>query len=121
MGSKSKAIKRDINIDILLGKYKAISAYQIPDNIEDWLECPNCGLKPLTWTYNNGSSTACGCGENEYHHFSIWTESIMSYVSRNNGSALNYNSDRLMINWNYWVRTGQELEPREKLLIDGKW
>jgi hypothetical protein len=118
---ENKALKRDIKLNIILGKYKAISAYKVPDNPDDWLECPNCHLIPLTWTFNNGSSTACGCGENEYRHFSIWAESIMSHVSRNNGSALNYNSNKLMINWNHWVRTGMELESREKLLSEGKW
>jgi hypothetical protein len=28
----------------------------------------------------------------------------MSYVKRNNGSALDYNSDELRINWNTWVK-----------------
>jgi hypothetical protein len=42
-------------------------------------------------------------------------------VKRNNGSALNYNSNKLMINWNHWVTTGEELEPRKKLLELGRW
>jgi hypothetical protein len=112
---------RDIKLDILTNKYKAISAYQIPKNPQDWLECPNCGLKPLTWEFNNGASTACGCGENEYNHFSIWTESIMSYVHRSNGSALDYDNDKLRKNWNHWVNTSEELEPREWLLKQDKW
>lgn len=114
------AIKRNVTIDRIEGKYKAISAYKIPTNIEYWQDCPDCGLKPLVWEFNNGSSTACGC-ENEYNHFSIWTESIMSHVKRNNGSALNYDSNKLCKNWNYWVSTGIETEPREKLLKEGKW
>lgn len=115
------SIERDIKLDIIEGRYKAISAYKIPDNIDEWLECPNCGLKPLVWVFNNGSSTACGCGENEYRHFSIWTESIMSHIKRNNGSVLNYNSNKLMINWNHWVRTGEELESRDYLLKQNRW
>jgi len=112
---------RDIKISIIEGKYKCTSAYTIPKDVEEWLPCTNCGLKPLTWEFNNGSSTACGCGKNEYDHFSIWTESIMSHVKRNGGSALNYNSNKLMINWNHWVETGIELESREELLKEGKW
>jgi len=115
------SLNRDIKLDIISEKYKCISAYKIPSKPEDWLDCPNCGLKPLVWEFNNGSSTACGCGENEYDHFSIWTESIMSHIQRNNGSVLNYNSNKLMINWNYWVVNGEELEPRERLLKEGKW
>ena len=116
-----KQIQRDIKLDIIEGKYKCISAYQIPNKPEEWLDCPNCGLKPLVWEFNNGSSTACGCGENEYNHFSIWTESIMSHIQRNGGSALLYDSDALHKNWNYWVTMGIEIEPREKLLSEGKW
>ncbi len=112
---------RDIKLDIIEGKYKCISAYKIPNKPEEWFNCPNCGLKPLVWEFNNGRSTACGCGENEYRHFSIWSESVMSHVKRNNGSVLNYNSSKLMINWNHWALTGEELEPREQLLSEGKW
>ncbi len=114
-------LERDIKIDIIQGKYKAISAYQIPKDVEDWLPCPNCGLRPLTWEFNNGRSTACGCGESEYNHFSIWAESIMSHVTRNGGSALNFESYRLRLNWNHWCETGEYLEPRELLLEQGKW
>ncbi len=114
-------LERNIKLDMIEGKYKCISAYKIPKNAEDWLDCPNCGLKPLVWEYNNGRSTGCGCGKNEYDHFSIYSESIMSHVTRNGGSALNYNSNKLMINWNWWVNTGEELEPRNKLLKEGKW
>lgn len=121
--------ERDIKLDIIAGKYKCISAYKIPNALvpghfnktTEWLNCPNCGLKPLVWEYNNGRSTGCGCGKDEYNHFSIWSESIMSHVTRNGGSALEYDSDKLRKNWNYWVETGEELETREQLLEEGKW
>ena len=32
-----------------------------------------------------------------------------------------YDSDKLRINWNHLVESGQELEPREKLLQEVKW
>lgn len=116
-----KEIKRDITISMLEGKYKCISAYKIPDDFYLWSKCPNCNLYPLVWEFNNGKSTACGCGENEYRHFSIHSESIMSYVTRNNGSALGYDSKKLRINWNYWVDTGIELESHEKLKKENRW
>ena len=119
--NKSIIEERNINIDIILGKYKAISAYKIPDDLDDWLNCPNCLLKPITWRFDNGCSTACGCGENEYRHFSIHTESIMSYVTRNSGSSLNYNNDKLRSNWNHWVETGEVLESFEDLRNLGRW
>ncbi len=114
-------IIRDIKIDILSGKYKCIDSYEIPKNPENWSQCPNCGLRPLVWEFDNGRSTACGCGKNKYDHFSIWSESIMSHIKRNGGSVLDYNSHKLMINWNSWVHNGIELEPREQLLKEGKW
>ena len=112
---------RDIKISIVEGKYKCISAYTIPKDVEDWLPCSNCGLRPLTWEFSNGSSTACGCGENEYTHFSIHTESIMSFVSRNNGSALHYKSNGLKENWNHWVTTGEEVESHSFLGSLDRW
>jgi len=114
-------ITRHIKLNILEGKYKCISAYKIPKSPDDWKDCPNCGLKPLIWEFNNGRSTGCGCGQNEYNHFSIYSESIMSHVTRHNGSALDYDSDKLRKNWNHWVSTGEELEPREQILKEGKW
>ena len=114
-------IERDIKLDIISGKYKCIEAYKIPKDVDKQLDCPNCGLKPLAWEYNNGRSTGCGCGENEYDHFSIWAESIMSHVQRNGGSALEYDSNELRKNWNHWVETGEQLVTRENLLSEGKW
>jgi len=55
------SLERDIKLDIVTGKYKCISAYKIPDKPDEWLDCTNCGLKPLVWEYNNGRSTGCGC------------------------------------------------------------
>ena len=113
--------QRDIKISIIQGKYKCISAYQIPDKIEEWLPCPNCGLKPLFWEFDNGRSTGCGCGENEYNHFSINSESIMSWINRHGGSAMEYNTDKLKENWNHWVKTGEELENHKSLREMGRW
>lgn len=121
MDDEIKIIIRDIKIDIILDKYKCISAYKIPNDVEKWLKCPNCGLYPLTWEFNNGSSTGCGCGKNEYDKFSIYTESVISYGKRNNFNFTNYDSDKLRKNWNHWVLTNEELEKREDLLSEGKW
>jgi hypothetical protein len=117
----NKQLERDIKIDIIQGKYKCISAYKIPDKPEDWLNCPNCGLKPLIWEFNNGRSTACGCGENIYRHFSIHSESISSHVGRNGGSALHYDTDKLRKNWNHWAHCGEELESHKSLIDLGRW
>jgi hypothetical protein len=112
---------RDIKISIVEGKYKCISAYNIPDKPNMWLDCPNCGLAPLIWEYDNGRSTACGCGENVYKHFAIHSESIMSHVGRHDGSALSYDSHKLRKNWNHWVMTGEEIEKYEDLRALERW
>ena len=104
---KSEEISYKESEQKLLSQYKYISAYKFPDKWQCYLPCRNCGLRPLVWEFNNGRSTACGCGENEYKHFSVSAESIMSYVTRNGGSAIGYNSDELLLNWNYWVKTGE--------------
>ena len=112
---------RDIKICIVEGKYKCISAYKIPDKPDEWKNCTNCGLKPLIWEFNNGRSTACGCGENEYRHFSIHAESVMSWVTRHGGSALDYDTHKLKTNWNHWVDTGEELDTHSSLRERGFW
>jgi hypothetical protein len=114
-------IIRDIKIARLQNEYKCISSYEIPKDVHEWLPCRNCKLRPLIWEFNNGSSTACGCGEDEYRHFSIHAESIMSYVTRHNGSALNYPSDGLKKNWNKWVMTGECLVTHSELRRLGRW
>lgn len=102
-------------------KYKAIEAYKKVKDPYNWLPCPNCGLIPLVCEFNNGRSTACGCGENEYRHHSISAESIMSYVTRNNGSAIGYNQSDLRMNWNQWVKTKQDIFKQMKEKNDKLW
>lgn len=112
---------RKIKIDIIEGKYKCISAYKIPTDVEQWLPCPNCGLKPLVWEFNNGRSTACGCGRNEYDHFSIIAESVLSVIERDSGSAMEYDINELKENWNYWVKNNKEKLTKQQLLDKGRW
>ena len=87
--------------------HNCIDDYVYPKDVDEWKECPNCGLKPKIWVFDNGKSTACGCWESKYDHFSIRAESILSYINRNRGSAIGYNFDELKENWNHWVETGQ--------------
>ena len=85
-----------------------------------WDECPNCGLRPMQWCYDNGRSTGCGCGNNKYDHFSIYAESIMS-VYRRTGSTAEYDLDELRKNWNHWCRTGEILFKHASERMDGRW
>ena len=102
-------------------KYKAISAYVKVKDPQWWIPCKNCQLIPLVWEFNNGRLTACGCGENEYNHHSIQAESIMSYVTRHGGSAEGYNSGELRMNWNQWVKTGQNVFEDMKKINPDIW
>ena len=117
----NKSEIRKIKIDIINEKYKCISAYKIPDKLELWLKCPNCNLKPLVWEFDNGRSTACGCGENEYNHFSIVAESVRSVAERCNGSVIHYNIDELLTNWNHWVKTGEFRITNKELVDTSRW
>jgi hypothetical protein len=103
----------------LLSIYICTSSYKEPENIADWSQCPNCQLKPKVCAFDNGRSTACGCGNSDYDHFSIHAESIMSVHINNNGNTSSYNFNELCENWNHWVKTGEILfkKPRN----DGRW
>lgn len=114
---KAEELKYINQVKDFRSEYKAISAYDVVKEPWLWLNCPKCGLKPLVWEFNNGRSTACGCGENEYRNHSIEAESIMSYVTRNGGSALGYDSDELRKNWNHWCKTGEH----KFIKGEGKW
>lgn len=101
--------------------YKATSFYKKVKYPQSWLRCKNCYLIPLVREFDNGSSTACGCGENQYIHHSISSESIMSYVTRNDGSAFGFDPNQLRRNWNQWVKTGQDIFSEEKKKNDKLW
>jgi len=109
--------------DILRISYNCIEAYKEVEDPENWFNCPNCGLKPLVWSFDNGRSTGCGCGKNKYEHFSIHAESIMSIVKRsyNGTSAEKYNWDELRENWNEWVKNGSVIFEHAGKRTDGRW
>jgi hypothetical protein len=90
-------------------KYKCTSAYKRVSDPQKWLPCKNCGLIPLVWEFDNGRKTGCGCGKNDYDHFSIQAESVMSFVTRHKGSVQGFSNDSLQMNWNQWVMTGQDI------------
>ena len=104
-----------------LKSYSCTESYKPVEDPNMWRDCPNCGLKPLIWVFDNGRSTACGCGNNLFDHFSIYAESIMSVIKRSNGSCAEYEEDELMNNWNHWVKTGEELFLHSSKRTDGKW
>jgi hypothetical protein len=100
-----------------LKNYKCTGVYKPPTAWDEWLKCPNCKLQPLVWEFDNGSSTACGCGENNYNHFSIHSESVNSLSKH----ISTYTMNRLRDNWNHWVQTGVVLFDIKKERENGRW
>jgi hypothetical protein len=104
-----------------------IDAYLYPhekefDDGPEWSECPYCKQKPKIWTFDNGRSTACGCGKSMYDHFSIHAESIMSVHKRTDGKGMTeYDSDGLRKNWNHWCESGEILFEHAGKREDGRW
>ena len=99
--------------------YDLIDDYVFSDDIDEWLSCPNCELKPKVWIFDNSRSTGCGCGE-RYNHFSIYAESIMSYL-KNDNNTKKYRREDLKNNWNCWVKTGKILFQHASKREDGRW
>lgn len=91
---------------VCISAYKPICELILLNDESKWLKCPRCGLKPRVWLFNNGETTACGCGNNEYDHFSVKVESIMSHITRNNGCALHYDSYAIRSAWNLYCLCG---------------
>lgn len=108
-----------VGLAMIAEEYKCIDAYKKPENPMEWLPCPRCGLRPLVWEFDNGRSTACGCGTDCYSHWSVQAESVMSVINRsdNGHSAKEYDIDELKNNWNHWVSTGEILFTQG----NGKW
>ncbi len=106
-----------------IGRYCCCDFYEKVDNPENWKHCPNCGLIPRVWVFDNGRCTGCGCGQDKYHHFYICAESIMSHIkhSRNGKSTIGYDSDALRKNWNHYCETGEILFRHASERTDGRW
>ncbi len=101
--------------------YRCTDAYEVLPDDSGWSECPCCNLKPNIWVFNNGRSTACGCGNDEYDHFSVHAESIMSVHTRNNGSTFEYDPDTLRKNWNEYCATMINPCSHGDLRLEDKW
>lgn len=124
--TESKQVMKQQTVEEYLngvGSYCCISAYEKVENPQDWKNCPNCGLIPKAWVFDNGRFTGCGCGENQYHHFYVGAESVMSCVvnSDTGESAASYDGDALRKNWNHYCETGEILFKHASERTDGRW
>lgn len=102
--------------------YTCTDVYEKVKNAQAWELCPNCGLIPKIWEFDNGRQTACRCGKNQYDHFKIMAESICSKIkhSFNGKSMADYDSDALRKNWNHWAKTGELLWDND-YKVTGRW
>lgn len=102
--------------------HMCLDFYKVPEDIDEWKQCPKCGLKPKVWVYDNGRSTGCGCGRSLYDHFSVFAESIGSVVKRTGGKRCSeYDRNGLKNNWNTYCETGEIVFHHASLRTDGKW
>lgn len=101
--------------------YFCIDAYEPVSEHEYWEKCPCCGLQPKTWTFNNGRSTACGCWNSKYDHFSVKAESIMSVHIRCDGDLTEHVCDQLRTNWNEYCATMINPCDHADLRFLGRW
>lgn len=108
-------------VNVFIKEPICIDAYKYPADIENWLPCPCCGLKPKVWQFDNGQQTACGCGNSKYDHFAVFAESIMSYHKRNNGILKGYDSDALRKNWNEYCQAMINPCSHGDLMQLGRW
>ena len=84
-------------------KYMSFDFYKEPENKESWLECPECGLTPKIWVFDNGEQAHCVCGENSYKHkHSVSAKPIGDYV-RETGGFTGYDGDNLRKIWNEYI------------------
>lgn len=95
-----------------------IDVYTTPKG--EWYPCPNCGMRPKIWTFDNGRATACGCWNNPYDHFQIFAESIASVLKRT-GGFIGYDEDDLRVNWNHWCETKEITFKHANERDDGRW
>jgi hypothetical protein len=83
-----------------------IEAYKPLASVKGWKKCKYCKCFPRVWEFNNGSFAGCKCNK-KYTDSKVRSESILSYITRNNGSALNYPHDGLRKAWNHFIITNE--------------
>ena len=98
--------------------------YKEVENPNNWLQCPNCKLKPVVNIRDHMCYTSCGCDDSnkpnifeKYNGFHVKAESICSIYNREDSTMEEKETsseERLMNNWNHWVETGELLFTKEK-------
>ena len=100
----------------VIDAYKPLEAFGHL-HTEDWSICPKCGEQPRIWWFDNGLNAKCCCSE-LFGIDQAKSESIMSYLKRNNGSSVGYlGTEDLRLRWNKYCETGIA----QNILEEGQW
>ena len=84
-------------------KFMSFDFYKEPKDKDDWLVCPECGLTPRIWEFDNGRHAHCVCGDSQYKHkHEVSATPIMEYVKKTGGFT-GYKKEELKNNWNNYI------------------
>lgn len=97
-----------------MGDYYHIDAYNVPENQHEWSDCPKCKLKPVTWVFDNGEHTACGCWNSKYDHFDIQAPQTILENVRRTGGFDGYDRDAHRQAWNKYCEEYNTTKPESK-------
>lgn len=97
--------------------YNLIDSYKFPDNLQDWLACKYCMLKPKIWEFANGRFAACGCHNNKYDHFNIQATTFSEYQKSETIDHMTYKHE-LQNNWNNYQKSKTVLLLPDDSLFD---
>ena len=81
---------------------------------EEWLNCPNCGIKPFVWEFDNGRFAECDCGE-QYKRESASAIAVLTYYKEHN-TMIGFPGDELRVNWNNLIRNRIRKNKIKKIL-----
>lgn len=85
-------------------EFMGFDFYEIPENQDEWLPCPECGEKPRVWVFDHSRSAHCVCGVDRYHHKHTVKATPIAYYIETTGGFTGYDSDELRKNWNNYVK-----------------
>jgi hypothetical protein len=100
---KEKGIEKKYGYDDYRWEYMSFDFYEIPEEPEKWNPCPECGLRPKIYEFDNGRFAHCICGESRYKHkHEVSAKPIGDYV-RETGGFSGFDRDELRRNWNNYI------------------
>jgi hypothetical protein len=84
-------------------KYSSFDFYKEPEDKDKWLKCPECGLTPRIWVFDNGRFAHCVCGDRYNKKHQVKARPVMYYLKKTGGFK-GYDSDELRKKWNRYIK-----------------